>query len=367
MKKYIMIAAISLSAITANATTAQVDINLSTADHDKLSDATLSITNTYKDIDGKISVKVDSAADGKNSKPKIDEAYISKNGFKLGKQGVKFGIASTNFNTLHSSTAKSQSTGGTGLSFEGAKNDFNYTLFASSGYSGIDINRNFQQGAISGNFGFSASRSGDKVAYISATAGKWSIFAQKTNEEIFRNEVVVTSVKTNTKTDTTPTDTTPTDTTPTDTKPDIECILDRTKCKNDGSDTATTIPTDDVPKTEDKEVDCVKVFKDNKWTCIPTIPNNDTNPQKRHDPQALMSASTKSDIFKWTSTTRHIKVKESISDALIEVSYQFRPDLRLSVNNQNMAAIHFVINKNMALNTEFNKNGSSNLNLNIRF
>jgi hypothetical protein len=40
---YIMIAAISLSAITANATTAQVDINLSSADHDRLSDATLSM------------------------------------------------------------------------------------------------------------------------------------------------------------------------------------------------------------------------------------------------------------------------------------------------------------------------------------
>ena len=362
MKKYIMIAAISLSTITANATTAQIDVNLSTADSDKLSDATLSITNTYKDIDGKISVKIDSAADGKNNKPKIDEMYISKNGFKAGTQAMKFGIASTNFNTLHSSTAKSQSMAGTGLSFEDTKNDFNYTLFASSGTSGIDINKNFQQGIISGNFGFSASRSGDKVAYISATSGKWSIFAQKTNEEIFRNEVVVTSVKTNTKTDTTPTDTTPTDT-----KPDIECILDRTKCKNDGSDTATTIPTDDVPKTEDKEVDCVKVFKDNKWTCIPTIPNNDTNPQKRHDPQALMSASSKSDIFKWTSTTRHIKVKESISDALIEVSYQFRPDLRFSINNQNMAAIQFVIKKNITLNTEFNRNGNSNINLNIHF
>jgi hypothetical protein len=60
---------------------------------------------------------------------------------------------------------------GTGLSFEDTKNDFNDTLFASSGTSGIDINKNFQQGIISGNFGFSASRSGDKVAYISATSG----------------------------------------------------------------------------------------------------------------------------------------------------------------------------------------------------
>jgi hypothetical protein len=48
---------------------------------------------------------------------------------------MKFGIASTNFNTLHSSTAKSQSMAGTGLSFEDTKNDFNYTLFASSGTS----------------------------------------------------------------------------------------------------------------------------------------------------------------------------------------------------------------------------------------
>jgi hypothetical protein len=71
-----------------------------------------------------------------------------------------------------------------------------------------------------------------------------------------------------------------------------------------------------------------------------------------------MSASSKSDIFKWTSTTRHIKVKESISDALIEVSYQFRPDIRFSINNQNMAAIQFVIKKNITLNTEFNRNGN---------
>jgi hypothetical protein len=56
MKKYIVLAALSLAPLTINATTANVNINLSTADSDKLSDASLSMTNTYNEIEGKISV-----------------------------------------------------------------------------------------------------------------------------------------------------------------------------------------------------------------------------------------------------------------------------------------------------------------------
>jgi hypothetical protein len=78
---------------------------------------------------GKISVKVDSASNGKNSNPKIDEMYLIKNGFKAGKQALKFGISDTNFNTLHSSTEKSQSMSGIGLSFTGETKKINYTLF----------------------------------------------------------------------------------------------------------------------------------------------------------------------------------------------------------------------------------------------
>ena len=267
MKKYIIIAALSLTAINANATTAEMDINLSSTDKDRLSDATLSIANSYKDIAGKISVKIDSASDGKNSKPKIDEAYISKSGFKLGKQGMKFGIADTNFNTLHSSTEKAQSKAGTGLSFEGTHNDINYSIFGSKKMSGVDINTNFEQGSINGNFGFSASKGGDKIFYVSAVSGKFSVLAQKTNEDLSLDDVSVTN---------------------------------------------TRIETGSIV---------------------------------------------------WVSETKNIKA----NNALVEVSYQLRPNVKVSVNNKDMAAIKYTINKNIVLNTEFKKNSKSNLNVNIHF
>ena len=281
MKKYIVLAALSLAPLTINATTANVNINLSTADSDKLSDATLSMTNTYNEIEGKISVKVDSASNGKNSNPKIDEMYLIKNGFKAGKQALKFGISDTNFNTLHSSTEKSQSMSGIGLSFTGETKKINYTLFVGKDTSSADINKDFKEGIIAGNFGFSASKSGDKVAYISAASGKWGVFAQKTNEKKYYNGASVTTTSTQ----------------------------------------ATSTQTKDKSETSRVE----------------------------------------------TSTTSSVEVGGVTSNALIEVSYQFRPDLRLSLNNQNMAAINFAINKSMVLNTEFNQKGKSNINLGISF
>jgi hypothetical protein len=108
---------------------------------------------SYNEIEGKISVKVDSASNGKNSNPKIDEMYLIKNGFKAGKQALKFGISDTNFNTLHSSTEKSQSMSGIGLSFTGETKKINYTLFVGKDTSGADINKDFKEGIIAGNFG----------------------------------------------------------------------------------------------------------------------------------------------------------------------------------------------------------------------
>jgi hypothetical protein len=78
----------------------------------------------------------------------------------------------------------------------GETKKINYTLFVGKDTSSADINKDFKEGIIAGNFGFSASKSGDKVAYISAASGKWGVFAQKTNEKKYYNGASVTTTST---------------------------------------------------------------------------------------------------------------------------------------------------------------------------